>query len=118
MTLLPRCTSLLRIIFSCALLAVGLNGFGQTYPGKVGVSLEGLSEGSRSRPFVDAVITSRAWSQLNGQRLAPVDAHGWPTSDAQLVLFDVRPAFTWAPPIDDPDAFQPDFSGTYSMSFQ
>jgi hypothetical protein len=34
------------------------------------------------------------------------------------VLFDVRPAFAWRPPIDDPDGFQPDWSGTYSLSFR
>jgi hypothetical protein len=32
------------------------------------------------------------------------------------VLFDIRPVPAWNPPIDDPDAFQPDWSGTYKLS--
>jgi hypothetical protein len=47
-----------------------------------------------------------------------VDERGWPTSDAATVLFDIRPFGTWSPPVDDPDRFQPDWSGTYKMSFQ
>jgi len=53
----------------------------------------------------------------DGSTAAPVDADGWPTADAQTVLFDVRPIPAWAPPIDDPARFQPDWSGIYHLSF-
>ena len=49
---------------------------------------------------------------------ATTDAHGWPTEDAQTVIFDIRPFPAWSPPIDDPDRFQPDWSGIYHLSFR
>lgn len=54
----------------------------------------------------------------NSGEPAKTDASGWPTQDAETVLFDIRPFGTWAPPIDDPDKFMPDWSGTYSVSFK
>jgi hypothetical protein len=100
-----------------AFLGLGATTWAQTFPDKIGVTLEGLSIGTRSKPFVDLVKTSNPWGQITGSGLAPIDERGWPTSDAVLGLFDIRPVPAWAPPIDDPDAFQADFSGTYNMSF-
>jgi hypothetical protein len=90
----------------------------QQFSDKVGVSLEGLGAGSRGREFIDIAKTVGGWMQLGGSNPASVDDHGWPTSDAQTMFFDVRPFSIWAPPADDPDLFQPDWSGTYKMSFQ
>ncbi len=82
------------------------------YP--LGVGLEGI--GGRGLEFVDVMKTLRPWEGANG---GPVqtDAQGWPLSDARSVAFDMRPAMAWAPPMDDPDAYQIDVSGTYSLSF-
>jgi len=85
---------------------------------KVGVELDGLGDGARSRPFVDLAKTLRPWTKPGTADPAPIDTAGWPTTDATTVLFDIRPAFAWAPPIDDPQAFQPDWSGVYPFTFQ
>jgi hypothetical protein len=87
-----------------------------TFASKLGVELDGIGDGSRSMPFVDAAKTLRPFTRLGKNEAAPIDADGWPTADCQTVLFDIRPFGTWNPPIDDPDAFQPDWSGTYKLS--
>jgi hypothetical protein len=89
-----------------------------TFPDKIGIELDGLGDGSRSKPFVDLAKTLRPWMPATGSNPIPLDEHGWPTSDAATILFDIRPVGAWAPPIDDPAQFQPDWSGTYKMSFQ
>src|ERR1051326_8870380 len=75
---------------------------------KIGVELDGLGDGARARPFIDLAKTLRPWTTLSGQP-APTDEHGWPTSDAQTVLFDIRPFAAWQGPdhIDDPEKFMP-----------
>ncbi len=88
------------------------------YPDKIGVSLEGLGDGARARALVDVAHTLRGWTKPGAGDAVAIDEHGWPLADAQTVLFDIRPYPAWNPPIDDPDAFQPDWSGTYKMSFQ
>ncbi|WP_165249371.1 hypothetical protein [Paludisphaera soli] len=85
---------------------------------KVGVELDGLGDGNRGRPFVDLAKTLRGWMKPRGEGAVPIDDKGWPKADAKTVLFDVRPVFAWAPPIDDPDAYQPDWSGTYPFSLR
>ena len=85
------------------------------YADRLGVGLEGL--GGRGLEFVDAMKTSRRWEGVDGGEVK-TDAHGWPLEDARCVVFDLRPAFAWAPPMDDPDAYQIDVSGTYHLSFQ
>ena len=90
----------------------------KTYADKIGVDLDGLGDGNRGKPFADLAITLRPWSEIGGKKPVAVDEHGWPKSDAVTVLFDVRPFPAWNPPIDDPAAFQVDWSGTYKMSFQ
>src|SRR4051794_9169408 len=87
---------------------------------KIGVELDGLGDGARARPFADVAKTLRPWTTLDGQKPAPVDERGWPASDAQSVMFDIRPFAAWLGPdhIDDPARFQPDWSGVYLMSFK
>ncbi len=97
-------------------LCAGVAG-AQGFRGQIGVEVEDPGEGSRSRAFVDLGRVFRPWTRLDGSTAAPVDANGWPTADAQTVFFDVRPIPAWAPPIDDPAKFQPDWSGTYHLSF-
>ena len=86
------------------------------YPDKIGVDLDGVGAGDRARTFVDLAKTLRPWTTPDLQPVG-LDEHGWPTSDAEAVLFDIRPFGTWKPPIDDPAKFQPDWSGTYKMKF-
>jgi hypothetical protein len=88
-----------------------------TFPDKVGTDLDFPGDGCRSKTFIDLGRSFRGWMQVDSMNPAPIDEHDWPTTDAKTVLFDIRPFPAWAPPIDDPDAFQPDWSGTYKMSF-
>lgn len=72
-----------------------------------------------TRLFVDAAKTLRAWEYHDGSRI-PIellDEHGWPMVDPRTVVFDERPIPAWAPPIDDPDEYMADVSGTYAMRF-
>lgn len=85
---------------------------------KIGLELDGIGDGSRSKPFVDLAMTHRPWTLPNSSEPAKTDAEGWPATDAETVLFDIRPFGTWAPPVDDPDRFMPDWSGVYSVSFK
>ncbi|MEO8657129.1 MAG: hypothetical protein ABI693_01595 [Bryobacteraceae bacterium] len=89
-----------------------------TYRGRIGVEIEDADEGSRSRAFADLGRVFRPWATISGTGTVPLDANGWPLTDAVTVMFDVRPIPAWAPPIDDPAQFQPDWSGTYSLSFE
>jgi hypothetical protein len=86
--------------------------------GRVGIELDGIGDGDRAKPFVDLAKTLRAWTRADSSGPAPVDSRGWPMCDSVSVLFDIRPAYTWAPPADDPDHFLPDWSGTYPFSFK
>ena len=88
-----------------------------TNTGKIGVELEPPTDGSRTRAFVDYGKCFRPFQTLDGKSDAPTDAAGYPTTDGKAVFFDIRPVPAWNPPIDDPAAFQPDWSGTYHLSF-
>jgi hypothetical protein len=82
--------------------------------GKIGAGLCGI--GGPSLEFVDAAKTTRSFEAVGAAKLEK-DEHGWPKGDATTCVFDQRPTFAWAPPIDDPDRFQMDLSGTYKLSF-
>lgn len=84
----------------------------------IGVGIGGCNEGYRARVFVDLGRGFRPFQNPTTGARIPVDENGWPTADGQTVIFDVRPTFAWAPPIDDPDEFQPDWSGEYALSFR
>lgn len=106
------------IIALLGLLALGPSpSAAQTYPGMIGVGVGSPAEGARTRMFVDLGKVFRPFVVVNGSTTAPIDANGWPTTDAEAVFFDVRPTFSWDPPADDPTLFQPDWSGTYHLSF-
>ncbi len=65
---------------------------------------------------MDVAKTTRPFALIGKETLAATDSSGWPTSDCQTVFFDIRPFPAWNPPIDDPEKFQPDWSGTYKLS--
>src|SRR5271157_534819 len=67
----------------------------------------GISSGMPE--FVDTIKQSNGF---NG----PTDSRGWPTADSTIVVFDDRVNQPWNGP--DPNASQPDMSGTYHLSFQ
>ncbi|MGD0733387.1 MAG: fibronectin type III domain-containing protein, partial [Terracidiphilus sp.] len=84
----------------------------QTYPTQIGAE-------SSDRPtgFIDA-FKDQGRLTVNGSGDAvPTDSSGNPLSDGIVVVFDDRPVPAWAPPIDDPAQYQPNMSGTYTMSF-
>lgn len=98
---------------------------------KLGVDLGGV--GDRALEFVDVAKTLRRWETLDADtcgegndacRYAPLDAEGWPTTDARTVFFDKRPFGAWwsqdpaaCPHCQDGD-FMIDVSGTYRLSFR
>jgi hypothetical protein len=65
-------------------------------------------------PFIHQ---GRLFLTTDGSAKAPYDSNGWPTTDGLAVIFDQRPYLAWNPPMDDPDAVQPDCSGTYMMTY-
>lgn len=97
---------------------------------KLGVDLGGV--GDRGLEFVDVALTLRQWESLNASacpesddacRYAPLDAAGWPTTDARTVFFDKRPFGAWwsqdqadCPECQDGD-FQIAVSGAYRLAF-
>ncbi|GAB4239135.1 MAG: hypothetical protein Kow00109_13860 [Acidobacteriota bacterium] len=102
-----------RLILAVSGLLFSTAAFAADYASRIGVGLEGI--GGRGLEFVDAAKTSRPWEAIGGGP-ADVDEHGWPLEDARTVFFDLRPTMAWAPPMDDPDAFQIDVSGWYRLS--
>lgn len=95
---------------------VGFEKKSNAHADKIGMELDGVGDGSRCKPFVDVAKTLRPYTLVGKEEAAPTDADGWPVADCQTVLFDIRPFPAWNPPIDDPDKFQPDWSGTYKLS--
>ena len=99
----------------CALLAGAASASAQAVPIPQGAEFScapfctadivGFGDG---RAFADAYNTSVS---------APVDANGWPLSDFMSVVFDLRPAFAWAPPEDDPWGWSAPLAGDYCFNF-
>lgn len=91
--------------------------FSQSYPGKIGVGLDGI--GGVALEFPNVTLTASAWqSVVNNGNLATTDAMGWPTEDFRVVFFDHRPFNAWNNLPDDPEKYVVDPSGTYSLSFK
>ncbi len=72
----------------------------------VGVNIEGLADWNRARMFSDVMKTARRWGRPDQPWVheppIPVDANGWPTADAGVVIF----------------AGVPGIAGTYHLSFK
>ncbi len=99
-------------LFALAALANCSTVWSQTYPTQIGAE-------SSDRPtgFIDAFKDQGRLATNSSGDAVPTDANGNPLSDATVVIFDDRPVPAWAPPIDDPAQYQPNMSGTYTMSF-
>ena len=63
------------------------------------------------RAFLGSVVRDRAAAEDLFQEVSLALWESFPTYDA------TRPFGAWAPPIDDPNRFQPDWSGTYHLAF-
>jgi hypothetical protein len=71
-----------RAVFSLAL-AAALAEPAFTQPNAVGINVAAPLDWDRSRAFADAMKVARDWTLPDSETLAPVDAQGWPTVDAQ-----------------------------------
>ncbi|MGE5557231.1 MAG: hypothetical protein ACM3WV_01325, partial [Bacillota bacterium] len=112
------CAAVFGILLTAGFLLTGLTNsfsvFAATYPGKVGIGLEGI--GGRGLEFIDAARTTRSFEAVGGGTVSK-DGSGWPLADCQTVLFDMRPVAAWEGVIDDPEQFQINVTGTYKMSY-
>jgi hypothetical protein len=89
----------------------------QVFPPPPKTAALGVEVGSRPPAFCDVMKESRPFTNPQGNN-TPVDDHGWPMTDGQVVVFDLRPAFAWAPPIDDPEKKIPKYlNGIWKLSF-
>lgn len=81
----------------------------------LGVNLEGLWDWSRLQPFVDLMKASRPWGTVDApwDEAARVDARGWPTGDAAVVV-NVRTV----EPGDEGKAYQFIPAGVYKLRFR
>src|SRR6185369_14078438 len=91
-------------VAAAALCALPTHVAAQTFPTQIGTEADCRGSG----PFVDVIKDIRPWGVIGGSTSAPVDSAGWPTTDAESVPMDSRPIPAWAPPLDDPAAYQPD----------
>ena len=82
--------------------------------------LTGPLGGEGSVEYVDYGKLLRWPSHINGTAFArdELTAEGWPTMDAAICIFDLRPTGAWAPPMDDPDHREPDLSGDWTLMIE
>ena len=80
----------------------------------LGVNLEGLSDWARLQPFVDVMKTSRPWGTADApwDEKAAVDAQGWPTGDAGVVVI-----IRTIEPGDEAKAYRYVTPGVYKLRF-
>lgn len=77
----------------------------------------GVEVGGRPPVFCDVMKESRPFEDDQGNQTG-TDENGWPTGDGKVVVFDLRPAFAWAPPMDDPEKRIPqNMDGVWKLSF-
>eukprot|EP00040_Diaphanoeca_grandis_P028097 m.161388 g.161388 ORF g.161388 m.161388 type:complete len:769 (+) comp31231_c0_seq3:377-2683(+) len=75
-----------------------------------------------SAQFVDVIKQGiRPPSYVNGtnaplNRTTELSVEGWPLMDCQITVFDARPTHAWAPPMDDPEHRQDDYSGEWTLT--
>lgn len=84
----------------------------------LGVNLEALTSYSRLPPFVDMMKLSRHWgtAATPWDEAATVDARGWPTTDAGVVIATSTTDLQ-ADPGDDTNAYAVIPQGTYKLTF-
>ena len=105
------------LLLTCALFSVFFPFDKAQFPPPPTSAPLGVEVDARPPAFCDVVKESRPFSDAQGKSV-PVDASGWPKGDGKLVVFDLRPAFAWAPPIDDPDKVIPkNLDGIWKLSF-
>jgi hypothetical protein len=81
----------LLVRFSIRLLLLGLFGVTSWLSGFAqgtryfGMNAGGVADWEEARVFADAMKSSRKWQNLNGTD-ATLDANGWPTADASIVV--------------------------------
>jgi hypothetical protein len=80
----------------------------------LGVNLEALTDWARLPPFVDMMKTSRHWGSVDTpwDKSAAVDALGWPTGDAGIVV-----RVDAMDPADTDTSYQYVPAGTYRLKF-
>jgi hypothetical protein len=80
----------------------------------MGVNVEGLWDWARLQPFVDVMKSSRPWGTADApwDENAPVDAQGWPTGDAGVVI-NVRSVDVG----DETKSYRFMTPGTYTLRF-
>jgi hypothetical protein len=89
-------------------------------PANVGINVEGVVDYSISQPFVDAMKQSRPWGSPNAPydqavaQAGEVDANGWPTVDAGVLVLCCVGADESA---SDPGS-ESLLTGTYALSFK
>jgi hypothetical protein len=90
---------------AAAFVAVGAGAVHAAPP--LGAGLNGISDWSRTNEFADLVKQSRRFGSPNApwDESAPVDARGWPTADAGVVLMCCQPD-------------SPDLGGIYRIRFE
>ena len=77
----------------------------------------GVEVGGRPPPFCDVMKTSNPFKDEQGN-VVDVDESGWPKADGKITVFDLRPTFAWAPPIDDPEKKIPqNLDGVWKLNF-
>lgn len=92
---------MLSVVAGCGGGASDTTASGPAAP--LGVNLENVADWDRSGMFADAMKHSRHWGSVNmpEDEQAPVDADGWPTGDAGVVIM----------------ANVPHMAGVYKLSF-
>ena len=93
------------VIFTTVFLnvaAASSSSFPSSFPPPPTLASLGVEVSARPPAFCDVVKESRPFTDSQGNEVE-IDGNGWPTANGKLVVFDLRPAFAWAPPIDDPE---------------
>lgn len=80
----------------------------------LGVNLEGISDWARLQPFVDLMKSARPWGTVDApwDEAAQVDARGWPTADAAVVV-----SIRNAEPGDEGKSYRYITPGVYKLKF-
>ena len=107
---------LLGILLSCVAFLATLKTC-QVFPPPPKTAVLGVEAGSRPSAFCDVMKESRPFVDTKDNKV-PFYSNGWPKTDGKVVVFDLRPVFAWAPPIDDPEKRIPKhLDGTWKLSF-